>query len=679
MPASSPGQGGPRFRLLGPLEFRAGPEWTPVGAAKQRALLAVLLVNANRSVAAHKLVSELWGERPPASAAGLLAGYVWRLRRSLGDHNGRTLATRAPGYQLVVPAGAVDVHVYEALVAEGRRGLAAGDLAGGVAALTEAEGLWRGRPLADVAPAPSVLAEVARLEEARLADVEARIDAEIGLGRHESLLPELKQMVSQYPLRERLHAHLMVAMCRTGQQAEALGAYRDLRQLLVEELGIEPSKPLRELHRRILHEDPLLMATVADTARVTATPRPAVPRTLPPDVPVFVGRAEETTRLTARLAAGEQRCGVHGMAGAGKTSLAVHAAHRVAAHFPDGLVYLDLGASGARAPLRPAEAAARLLAVLGMPVGDQPDDATASLRTALVGRRILFVFDDVFDGAQVDRLLPTTPGCAVVIVGRPATTAVVGADLSRLGRLPAPAATELLRAYAGADRVATDPAAADRIARHCDYLPLALRIAATRLAQRPKWTVGEFAARLADPRRRLDALTRDGLSVRECLRAGVRLLGRAGDHDPARTLRLLGALDLPVVPATALAALLGVSERDADATAERLVDAGLVEALSIDQYRVPDLVRLFARDEYVPADEDHAATRRVVGHYEHAVRGHLAELADRRRGAGIAWYRGERAVLTALAARAGRTVLPNLLGELRTALRAGAGEPKHRR
>src|SRR5215211_1345229 len=239
-PVSSAVSSPARFRLLGPLEFFDGQRWSSISAPKQRALLAVLLINANRTVPTDQLLAELWGEQPPASAAGLLAGYVWRLRRCLGDRDGRTLVTRAPGYQLMVPRGATDVHEYEDLIAVGRRSLAAGDLAGAVARLTAALDLWRGGPFADVALVPSVLAESARLEEARLAVVEARIETEIGLGRHESLLPELKLMISQFPLRERLHAHLMVALYRTGQQAEALGAYRDLRQLLVDELGIEP-------------------------------------------------------------------------------------------------------------------------------------------------------------------------------------------------------------------------------------------------------------------------------------------------------------------------------------------------------------------------------------------------------------------------------------------------------
>lgn len=653
-----------RFRLLGPLEFFDGRRWSSIGAAKQRALLAILLVNANRAVATDQLVAELWGEQRPASAAGLLAGYIWRLRRSLGDPEGHTLATRTPGYQLVVPPGTLDVHDYEAMVAAGRRNLAAGDLANAVATLSGALELWRGAPLADVALVQSVLTESARLEESRLAVVEARIGAEIGLGRHEALLPELKLMVSQYPLRERLHAHLMVALYRTGQQAEALGAYRDLRKLLIDELGIEPTKPLRELQQRILREDPLLQERVEAAPRATTVLRLAVPRTLPADVPVFVDREQELARITSRLLDGGQRCAVHGLAGAGKTTLAVHAAHRIAGRFPDGQVYLNLGACGAQAPLRPVEAIGRLLAALAVPAADIPveeERAAALLRTALAGRRVVTVLDDVLDTGQIRQLLPATPGCAVILTSRPGTAAVDGSGQLRLGRLPVAAAVNLVRRYAGAERVDADLDAAAQVAQHCEYLPLALRIAATRLAQRPEWTVRGFAARLADPQRRLDALACDGLSVRASLRASARLLQRVGDPSATRTLRLLGVLDLAVLRTDTLAVLLEEPSQVAEATAERLVDAGLIEAMKIDHYRVPEMVRLFARGEYVTAEDERSATRRVVDFYARAVRDQLARPDP-------GWLRREHATLRALTARAPDSDLPGLVGQLRAAM-----------
>jgi hypothetical protein len=266
----------------------------------------------------------------------------------------------------------------------------------------------------------------------------------------------------------------------------------------------------------------------------------------------------------------------------------------------------------------------------------------------------------------------------MIVVGRVATTAVAGSGLLRLGRLPAPAAVRLIRQYAGARRVDADPDATARIARLCDYLPLALRIAATRIAQHPEWTVRDFATRLADPARRLDALSGNGSSVGESLASGVELLRRGGD--PAgHTLRLLGVLDLPVVHTAAFAAALGVPYGLAELAAERLVDAGLVEPAGLDRYRVPGLVRLFARGRRGTAVEERAATRRVLCYYESAVRGHLARVTPGRdRQVELAWYREECANLRALTASARSTPLPRLVGELRTALRAPA-PPLHQR
>jgi|SRR5215207_3957624 len=248
-----------RFRVIGPVEFHNGSGWAGIKSAKQRALLAALIIRANRVVPVDQLFGELWEQEPPVSANTLLAGYVWRLRRMLGDKGAQVILTRAPGYQLQAPPGTLDIDQYEARVAAAHTDLKAGHAEAAVAGLTDALELWRGAPLADVQRTPLVRAEVARLEESWIGAVELQIGAKLELGRHASVLPDLKHMVSQHPLRERLHAYLMLALYRDGQQAVALAAYRDLRRHLVDEIGVEPSTALRDLQQRMLRNDPSLL------------------------------------------------------------------------------------------------------------------------------------------------------------------------------------------------------------------------------------------------------------------------------------------------------------------------------------------------------------------------------------------------------------------------------------
>jgi len=658
MPPSSLQRATPtRFRLLGTLEFFDGQRWSAVGAPKQRALLAALLLNANQMVPAERLVAELWPDEVPDSASGLLAGYVWRLRRAL--RNGDVLVTRLPGYLLKLPAGALDVHDYERLVAAGRKSLAAHNPAAATASFTAALDLWRGAPLADVAPTPWVMAEAARLDESRLAVLEARIGAEIELGRHEPLLPELKQLVSQYPLRERLHAHLMVTLYRCGQQAEALGAYHDLRRLLVNELGIEPSKPLRELQQQILREDPQLSVPVAEPTAAAPVQLARTPQ-LPPadsDTDIVVGGDAELSTTVSWLVDGGA-CAVYGPAGTGKSTLARRAARAVEAHFPDGQVWLDLRSSN---PLTAQEVNTALHRALGVTA---EEGNLAHWPDVVARRRALVVLDDVVDADQVRPLLSPPPGCAVLMTGRAAVGALGTHRQARLGRLSQSASVLLLRRLLGDERVDADPTATATVVQLCERLPLALRIAAARLATRPEWTMAEFATRLGDPRRRLDLLSYGEHSVRERLLTSVRLLERESDPRPRVALQLLGALDLPVVDSGTVAALLDLPEHTAQPVAERLVDVGLIETISIERYRLPDLVRLFARERHDPDVDTNAAVHRVIDRFVHLVREQLAEPSAAR----LAWCRRELSTLRALADRDDTDTLHKAVDELRRTL-----------
>lgn len=668
-----------RFRLLGPVEFFDGGKWATIPAAKLRTLLAILLLNANRVVPVELLVAELWADKPRGRAAGLLAGCVWRLRSVLGDVDGKVLSTHSGGYRITVLPGALDLHEYESLVVAGRAAREAEDLTSAAKALSAAMEMWRGAALSDVALTASVMAETARLDESQFAVAEAHFAVQIGLGRHEDVLPGLKLMVSQHPLRERLHEQLMLALYRSGQQAEALGAYRDLRHLLVDELGIEPSKPLRDLQQRILTEDPLLLAVDTDEPGHQRAVRGPVPSAVPARVPapalpmpgtaVFVGRQVELAKLTTRLIEPGAVCSVYGLAGSGKSELAVRSALAVADRFPDGQVYVDLRSSSGSTPLRPIDLLRRLSVAFGLPgPGDEVDDLTDAAdrwRMAMTGRRALIVLDDVCDTRQVSVVLPPPPGCSILLAGRSAAGPVDDRSHLRLGRLPVATSTELLRHIVGADRIDTDTAAAADVVRACECLPLALRAAAGKLVLHPEWTVTEFACRLARPEQRLDLLLSGDLSLRQCLRGGIRLLSRAGDDTALSALSLLSGLDLPVVPLSILATLLRTTEHDALAVAERLVDAGLIESLAMGSYRVPYSVRLLVSENTGASAEISEAVQRVVYENTCAVRACLDAGAAHNR---LAWFRQQRAILRELAARDQTGALGAAVDELRQEL-----------
>ncbi|MFD1324524.1 AfsR/SARP family transcriptional regulator [Micromonospora sonneratiae] len=564
-----------RFRVIGPVEFHSRTGWHGIRSGKQRALLAALILKANRVVPTEQLFEELWEETPPASANTLLAGYVWRLRRMLGDRDGETIVTRAPGYQLQAPPGSLDIDQYETKVAAAHADLAAGQAEAAVAGFTDALALWRGTPLADVRPTPLVLAEMTRLEESRIAALEARIGAELELGRHGSVLPELKLLVSQHPLRERLHAHLMLALYRDGQQALALVAYRDLRQFLVNELGIEPSTALRELQQRILRKDPALLGTHARStisAQRAAPPPWSGPQRpwLPPEPLILASRSHEASQLIEAVRTGHLGV-VHGLVGVGKTALAIHVARQIADDYPDGPVFID--ASN----------------------GIGGETIAADWRALLTGRRILVVLDDVGNAAPIRALGRIPTGCAVIVTCRSGLTTLDNAARVHVGTLTSDAARHMLRAHLGTARVDAEREAVEVLTHRCDGLPAALRIAAARLAANPTWTIASFVDRLADPGSRLDVLVCDDLSMRDRLAAGARLL----PNSSLRALRLISDADLPVVTVEVLATLLNTPAARAEAIAERLVGTGLAEMLSTGQCRIPGLVRAFAR-EYEP-------------------------------------------------------------------------------
>jgi DNA-binding SARP family transcriptional activator len=618
------------FGVLGPLEVRDPDRGLLLFTAGQRSALAMLLL-IPQVVPASRLIEAVWDEVPPQRAQLALQMLVSRLRRVLQPRDGRRpaqpiLLTRPGGYLLQVTPGALDLHRFQELVAAGRQALAAGTADRAAWQLQQALGLWRGSALADVPSQWLQRVQVPRLDEQRLAALEDRIEADLRLGRHGPLVAELEALVAAEPLRERLSGQQMVALYRSGRQAEALGVYRRLRRVLREELGLDPGPQLQRLERAILSRDPSLdppstaagggrPATTAAATRRRAVP---VPAQLPPDTSDFTGRAMELARLRERLgsatgvgaAAAVVISAIDGKAGIGKSALAVHLAHELAPRFPDGVLYVNLrGAEPQR--LVPLEVLAQFLRALGLDSERIPadlDEATGAYRSLLAGRRILVVLDNAADAAQVRPLLPAAVGCGALVTSRAPLADLDGATPLRLDLLPEADAIGLLARMVEQDRVAAEPDAAVTIVRACGRLPLAVRIIGARLRARPAWPLQAMALRLADERRRLDELAVGELAVRSSLHLSYQGLTPV----EARMFRLLALPDGPDATSGVAAALLGCSLSAAETSLERLVDMQLLETPAPGRYRFHDLLRLFAR-ERARAEEDEQALQAALG------------------------------------------------------------------
>jgi DNA-binding SARP family transcriptional activator len=619
-----------RFRILGPLEVWTGQDWSGIGAPKWRALLAALLLNQGQAVSTDRLIAELWGDDPPDRAANLVSVYVLRLRRVLGDPEGRVLTTRAPGYQLLLQPGDLDAASFETLAARGRRALADGDPRGAVEALAEALGLWRGRALADVPSSALVTAEADRLEESRLTALELRIEADMGCGLHAQVVPELRRLLSDQPLREGLWALLIRALAGAGRHAEALAAYGQAREVISDELGVDPGPELQRLYQALLAAD--AATPVAEGARrepaaagpvrvsVPAAREPAdaaarrpgpgssrrAPAQLPADVADFTGREAHLEQLRAVLSEARTRDNpavavavVAGAPGLGKTALAIHAGHALRREFPDGQLYVSLH-GGSDQPVPTDDVLARFLRDLGVDGSRVPADAeerAAMYRTRLAERQMLIVLDDARDAAQVRPLLPGTGSCAVIVTSRHRRSDLVGSRLIDLDVLGEAEAAELFARIIGPERVAAEPAAVRDVLGMCAGLPLAIRIAGARLAARRGWSVRTLADRLADQQRRIDELTTGDLAVRACFQVSFDALpGRAAGAgvDPAHVFRMLGVWPGPSIGLRAAAALVGEPEGPVADALEVLVDAHLLESPAPDRYAFHDLLRAYA-------------------------------------------------------------------------------------
>jgi len=635
-----------RFRLLGPVEVRAGEDWRGIGAPKWRSVLAALLIHPGQIVSADTLIGELWRDEPPARAANLVSIYVLRLRRLMDDPDGHLLVTRAPGYLLRVAGDDTDALLFEAMVRDGRRAFAAGDPEGAARRLTEALGLWYGRPLADVPPTPLVEAEAERLSELRLGADELRITAELALGGHDQAVAEVRRLLADHPLREGLWLLLMRALDGAGRHAEALEAYGQARDAISGQLGVDPGAELRQLHADLLAKDTaaspvgvISAGTLSPPAEPAPEPRQARstkraasgPAQLPADIADFTGRDEQVKRLSDLLSGtgatgdpGAVRIAVvAGSGGLGKTSLAVHAAHRVRRRFPDGQLYVDLlGATAA--PLLPGDVLARFLRDLGVDGRDVPvdeDERAARYRTTLAHRRMLVVLDNARDAAQVRPLLPGSASSAVLVTTRNRMPDLASTKLVDLNVLDDDEALKLFVKVVGEERAAAEPEATAELLDACAGLPLAIRICAARLVTRSGWTIRAMAGRLTDEHRRLDEMRAGDLAVRASFEVSFTSLPPSTDKkgiDPALAFRLLGLWQGPSISAAAAAALFGVPEYSAEDALEVLVDTHLLESVTTDRYRFHDLLRVYAAERAeadLPAAERDAALTRLLTWY----------------------------------------------------------------
>lgn len=551
------------------------------------------------------------GEEPPSQALAAVRTYASRLRKVLDPD---VLVSESGGYAIrSLGDGALDLAVAQELATDAEKAKNSGDLCHARSLLNKTLNLWDGEPLASV-PGPYAETQRARLEEWRLQLLESRLDMDLEQGCHAEAVSELTALTAAHPLRERFRELLMLALYRSGRQAEALAVYADTRRLLADELGVDPRPGLKELQQRILQADPNLAEPSAPVAEPAAAPvRPAQ---LPATVSDFTGRASFVSELGDVLASAEGRVmavsALAGIGGVGKTTLAVHVAHQARGAFPDGQLYVDLQGAGARAaePETVLGAFLRALGAADSSIPDSLEERAALFRSMLDGRRVLVLLDNARDAAQVRPLLPGTEGCAALITSRMRMVDLVGAHLVDLDVMSPEEALQLFTKIVGAERVAAERESALDVVAACGFLPLAIRIAASRLAARRTWTVSVLAAKLADERRRLDELQAGDLAVKATFELGY------GQLEPAqaRAFRLLGLADGPDISLAAAAAVLDLPVEATEDLLESLVDTSLLESAAPGRYRYHDLVRLYARacaerDEQPPSERAAAMSR----------------------------------------------------------------------
>ena len=602
--------------VLGPLTVRRGAAAVHVGSALQRRLLALLALHPHRVVARDEIVDVLWGDQPPRTCVSLLHGYVAQLRGLLEPDRARRGSVRAlvlsgGGYRLEPDDDQLDVLRFTELAATARRATGAPVLELSAQALA----CWRGPAVADLGDALRQHPTVVALARERLAVALTYADLADGRTDHERAAAQLRELARDEPLHEGLSARLMLALAGSGDQAGALRIFAELRTRLDEELGVEPGAEVQAAHLTILR-----CAAPAPTRPAAPARDPDVPAQLPTDVGAFTGRSDHLRALDDLVAADGQPAAVvvstiGGTAGVGKTSLAVHWAHRARGRFPDGQLYVNLQGWSPGPPLRPIEALARFLRSLGVAGERVPmaeDEAAALYRTLLADRRMLVLLDNAHSAEQVRPLLPGSPGCLVLVTGRDRLAGLTvreGAHRITLGVLSRDEALTLLTRVLGADRVAAEPRAAGDLVDACARLPLALRIAAANLLGNPGQTIADYLADLTADGLAGLAVEGDGESA---IRAAFDLSYQRLAADDRALFRLLGLVPGPDVTADAAAALAGVTQRSARRALDRLAGAHLLDQQTSGRFASHDLLRQYAT-ERTHAEDDAARRTAALG------------------------------------------------------------------
>lgn len=717
-----------RYGVLGSFSAWRDDSEIDLGPAKQQAVLAALLLEMNRPVTVNAIIDGVWGEHPPGDARNGVQTYVSRLRRALAPRlvynvSETALVWAETGYVLHGDPSLADYVAFDRHIAAAEQCRRGSNLAAAAAHTDAALALWRGEPFSGLA-GPIVEGERRRLQERYLAALEHRARIKLARGHHAEAVAELAPLVNSYPLQERFRTLLMLGLYHCGRQAEALMVFQDAQRRLAEEIGIEPGRELRELHRRILRDElePPLDATsngrsessyhVVDfTARNQELPAPGAnmpaegaptigaiggmavavktefrpevlpsPNQLPGDIADFTGRTDEISRLLTDIPPSGARPtvlieAIDGMAGVGKTTVAIHAAHQLSSSYPDAQLYIDLhGHAAEGAPIAPMVALDRLLHAVGVPRELIPPelDARATLwRTEMASRSALLVLDNVADADQVRPLLPGTPSCLVLITSR---RRLVDLDVTKtlsLDVLPSEDATALFTTIVNDDRVLAEPEAVAETVQLCGYLPLAIRIAAGRLRARPVWSIGRLAERLRHPSHRLEHLSAGSRSVAAALTASFQDL----PIDQQRVFRLLGLHPGRDFDTYAAAALADIEVAAAEQILEALVDVHLLEQVVSERYRFHNLVRDYSASLIQPADIDcNAALTRLFDYYRYAawlvgtkiLPGHPTRIVDLHgpiplapilasHQECVAWLRSERLNLLAIAREATRS------------------------